>query len=295
MSVRLNKAIRELNVGLQTAVEYLEKKPELGEVKAEPSFKLSDEQYQALVEFFRQDKEVRAKADIISKKTKEPAGKAAPKGRAEDLLPSNKKPAQEFKPLGKINLNDLDKKAEKPAEKVKPVAKEKPVEKQPEKPVVKEVSEAKAVEKKAEKPVEKKVEKPAEKKQEKTAEKPVVKPVEKKVEQPVEKPAETKAETKPGPTVFQLKSDKKLQNTPQLKIQGKIDLDSLNQSTRPKKKSKEEKRKEREKSACASARSASISMRQRTKCNPQAPQPSRVARRAARKRKTAVATSVPSK
>ncbi|MDY6247840.1 MAG: translation initiation factor IF-2 [Prevotella sp.] len=249
MSVRLNKAIRELNVGLQTAVEYLEKKPELGEVKAEPSFKLSDEQYQALVEFFRQDKEVRAKADIISKKTKEPAGKAAPKGRAEDLLPSNKKPAQEFKPLGKINLGDLDKKVEKPAEKEKPVVKEKPVEKQPEKPVVKEVSEAKAVEKKAEKPVEKKVEKPVEKKQEKPAEKPVVKPVEKKVEQPVEKPAETKAETKPGPTVFQLKSDKKLQNAPQLKIQGKIDLDSLNQSTRPKKKSKEEKRKEREEKA----------------------------------------------
>ena len=249
MSVRLNKAIRELNVGLQTAVEYLEKKPELGEVKAEPSFKLSDEQYQALVEFFRQDKEVRAKADIISKKTKEPAGKAAPKGRAEDLLPSNKKPAQEFKPLGKINLGDLDKKAEKPAEKEKPVAKEKLAEKQPEKPVVKENPEVKVVEKKAEKPVEKKVEKPVEKKQEKTAEKPVVKPVEKKVEQPVEKPAETKAETKSGPTVFQLKSDKKLQNTPQLKIQGKIDLDSLNQSTRPKKKSKEEKRKEREEKA----------------------------------------------
>ena len=249
MSVRLNKAIRELNVGLQTAVEYLEKKPELGEVKAEPSFKLSDEQYQALVEFFRQDKEVRAKADIISKKTKEPAGKAAPKGRAEDLLPSNKKPAQEFKPLGKINLGDLDKKAEKPAEKEKPVAKEKLAEKQSEKPVVKEVSEAKAVEKKAEKPVEKKVEKPVEKKQEKPAEKPVVKPVEKKMEQPVEKPVETKAETKSGPTVFQLKSDKKLQNTPQLKIQGKIDLDSLNQSTRPKKKSKEEKRKEREEKA----------------------------------------------
>ena len=249
MSVRLNKAIRELNVGLQTAVEYLEKKPELGEVKAEPSFKLSDEQYQALVEFFRQDKEVRAKADIISKKTKEPAGKAAPKGRAEDLLPSNKKPAQEFKPLGKINLGDLDKKAEKPAEKEKPVAKEKLAEKQSEKPVVKEVSEVKAVEKKAEKLVEKKVEKPVEKKQEKPAEKPVVKPVEKKVEQPVEKPTETKAETKPGPTVFQLKSDKKLQNTPQLKIQGKIDLDSLNQSTRPKKKSKEEKRKEREEKA----------------------------------------------
>ncbi|MBR5688898.1 MAG: hypothetical protein IKX17_00370, partial [Prevotella sp.] len=63
MSIRLNKAIREVNVGLQTAVEFLEKRPELGEVKAEPSFKLSDEQYQALIEAFRQDKEVRSQAD----------------------------------------------------------------------------------------------------------------------------------------------------------------------------------------------------------------------------------------
>ena len=40
-----------------------------------------------------------------------------------------------------------------------------------------------------------------------------------------------------------------LNNAPQLKIQGKIDLDALNQNTRPKKKSKEEKRKEREEKA----------------------------------------------
>ena len=49
MSIRLNKAIRELNIGLQTAVEFLEKKPELGEVKSDLNFKLSDEQYHALV------------------------------------------------------------------------------------------------------------------------------------------------------------------------------------------------------------------------------------------------------
>ena len=40
MSIRLNKAIRELNIGLQTAVEFLEKKPNLGEVKGDPNFKL---------------------------------------------------------------------------------------------------------------------------------------------------------------------------------------------------------------------------------------------------------------
>ena len=43
MSIRLNKAIRELNIGLQTAVDFLEKKS-LGEVKGDPNFKLSDEQ-----------------------------------------------------------------------------------------------------------------------------------------------------------------------------------------------------------------------------------------------------------
>ncbi|MBR5633604.1 MAG: translation initiation factor IF-2, partial [Prevotella sp.] len=96
----------------------------------------------------------------------------------------------------------------------------------------------KPAEQKGEKPAEKK---PVEKKQEKTIEKPV--------EKKQEKPEEKKPEAKQEPKVFQLKSDKKLKNAPQLKIQGKIDLDSLNQSTRPKKKTKEEKRKEREEKA----------------------------------------------
>ena len=32
MSIRLNKALRELNIGLQTAVEFLEKRKDLGAV-----------------------------------------------------------------------------------------------------------------------------------------------------------------------------------------------------------------------------------------------------------------------
>ena len=59
MSVRLNKAISELNIGLQTAVDFLVKHPKLGEVKPELSFKLNDEQYDALVAAFKGDKEVR--------------------------------------------------------------------------------------------------------------------------------------------------------------------------------------------------------------------------------------------
>ena len=71
MSIRLNKALRELNIGLQTAVEFLEKRKDLGEVKAEPSFKLSDQQYKALNDAFSQDKEVRDQAEkLITKKAK---------------------------------------------------------------------------------------------------------------------------------------------------------------------------------------------------------------------------------
>lgn len=65
MSIRLNKAIRELNIGLQTAVEFLKKRSDLGEVKEELSFKLSDSQYNALVEAFKSDKEVRNQAEKL--------------------------------------------------------------------------------------------------------------------------------------------------------------------------------------------------------------------------------------
>ena len=65
MSIRLNKAISELNIGLQTAVDFLEKRPELGEVKNELSFKLNDKQYEALVNAFKGDREVRTQAEKL--------------------------------------------------------------------------------------------------------------------------------------------------------------------------------------------------------------------------------------
>ena len=273
MSVRLNKALRELNIGLQTAVEFLEKKSELGEVKAEPSFKLSDAQYDALVEAFQQDKEVRSKAaQLFQKKPKEKKPAEPKDTRAESLLESSNQ--QQFKPLGKIDLDSLGK---KPAEPAKPA----PVEEKPKEPSVAPKAEetpapkAAAVspepEKKAEttKEAPKAEPKPAEepvKTEEKAAKEPVktaetvkvaepkaVEPATEvpaaKVEEKAEEPAPAAEAKKEGPQVFQLKSDKKLQNAPQLKIQGKIDLDALNQSTRPKKKTKEEKRKEREEKA----------------------------------------------
>ena len=50
MSIRLNKAIRELNIGFQTAVEFLTKKYNLESGDLELTSKISDEQYDALID-----------------------------------------------------------------------------------------------------------------------------------------------------------------------------------------------------------------------------------------------------
>ena len=47
MSIRLNKAIRELNIGLQTAADFLKKKYGI-EGTDNPNLKLTDEQYEGL-------------------------------------------------------------------------------------------------------------------------------------------------------------------------------------------------------------------------------------------------------
>ena len=239
MSIRLNKALRELNIGLQTAVEFLEKKSELGEVKSDLSFKLNDQQYQALVEAFKQDAAVRTEAEkLFQKKPKEKKRTPETKEtRAESLLKAT--PKQVYTPKGKIDLESVGK---KPADK-KAVAPEEKEEETVEVAAVKpEPKKEEIAPKTEEKPIEKKPEAPA--KEEKVEEKPVEKTAEKTVEAPVE---ETKKEDNTVETeLYTLKSEQNIQNAPGVKVLGKMDLDALNQSTRPKKKSKEEKRKERE-------------------------------------------------
>ena len=254
MSIRLNKALRELNIGLQTAVEFLEKRAELGEVKPEPSFKLNDDQYNALVKAFKQDAEVRNQAEkLLQKKIKEKKNAQGADNRAESLLASSNQ--QQFKPLGKIDLDQVGKKkpeAEKSvAAEDKQVAEKKTTAVSP-KPEPKPVEKTEKVEKPAKvetmKVEKKKVEKPKAK-----AVEPIEKPVvEKQPEAPVATEQSSEAETaapekaEAETELFQLNSDKKIMNTPKVNVLGKIDLDSINQSTRPKKKTKEERRKERE-------------------------------------------------
>ena len=74
MGVRLNKVLSELNIGFETAVEFLKKKTNLGEIKddATPNTKISDGQYEALVNEFNTDKAVKTKAEqLFTKKVKE--------------------------------------------------------------------------------------------------------------------------------------------------------------------------------------------------------------------------------
>ena len=262
MSIRLNKALRELNIGLQTAVEFLEKRKELGEVKSEPSFKLNDEQYNALLEAFKQDADVRNKAELMSHKKQQDKKQAAEekKQAAEDKKQTAeaqpKTKSQTFNVIGKIDLDSLNKKPKSPAPAATPASdntesktaavSQKPEEKKAEpkveapkeeKPVVKETP-------KAEKPVAAPV---AEKKEEKPAAAPVA-------EKAPEAPAQENAPAEKAPAaagVFKLPTEAKNPNAPKVNVLGKIDLDAINQSTRPKKKTKEEKRKEREEKAQA--------------------------------------------
>ena len=237
-------------------MEFLEKKPELGEVKNELNFKLSEGQYKALVDAFNNDKEVKKDAaKLLQKKTKEK--KSPAEHKSETVMKTER---QQFKPVGKIDLDQLNKPAAKkavaPAEKketpvaaaVKPAEEKKKVEKH-------EANKKHATSNEQGKPVAPKVEKPVEKKTEPA----------KKETPAIEVKAETKVETKPAAAntttestaveekkdngLFMTKNEKKILNTPKVNVLGKIDLSTLNQSTRPKKKSKEERRKEREEKA----------------------------------------------
>ena len=243
MGVRLNKVLTELNIGLQTAVDYLKNKKSLGEIKddANVNTKISDEQYAALVKEFSRDKDVKKQANMIFPKKEK---KEKPKPKETIKVETKEETRQTFTPLGKIDLDSLS--GKKPA--AKPAAepaKETPAPKvaAAEKPRVGDATsgtspvkeevkkeEVKVAEVKSEPQVEIKPEPKAEVKPE-THEKPEI-------------PETPKPEAEKAPEIFKLKIEQKA--APNLNVVGKIDLDSLNQSTRPKKKTKEERRKERE-------------------------------------------------
>lgn len=216
MPVKLNKIMRELNVGLPTIVDFLQKKG-IEVEEGNPNARVSDDVYETLKKEFGSDQDQKKESELLRLRHKEKSKnevvtiEAVQKEEPEEVKIEVSAPVQ-FKQVGKIDLDSLNKKPKaKPAE--EPKEEVKPVEVVEEVVVPEPVVEAPVVETPKEEPVT-------------TVEK---------AEEPIA--AETVVEEAPV-------SRPKVEN--KVNVVGKIDLDSLNQQTRPKKKSKEELRRERE-------------------------------------------------
>lgn len=255
-----------MNVGISTVVEFLQKKGFA--VEANPNTKINEEQYALLVKEFSTDKNLRLESErFIQERQNKDRNKAsvsidgyeaetADKPKVEEIktvVPEDARP--KFKPVGKIDLDKLNRKPvvekveEKKVEEPVSVVKEEPKPQPEPKPELK--PEPKPELKPEPAPVVKETPKPE------VVEKPVPAPVVAKEEVKKETPAPVapaaKEEVKPavaeeapakeGDEIFTIH---KPEFVSKINIIGQIDLATLNQSTRPKKKTKEEKRKERE-------------------------------------------------
>lgn len=261
-----------MNVGITTAVEFLQKKGFT--VEANPNTKITDEQFELLKKEFSTDKDLKIKSERFSQERQskdrnkvsvsidgyeENTQEKAKPEEIKTVVPEDVRP--KFKPVGKI---DLDKLGQKPA----PVReKEKEEEEQPEKMIE---------EKKVEEPVPVVADTPRPESvahQESQADSQTeaddtseAQPAPVAGQEPVAV-AESEEETKEGEATEPLslsaveeepedreepEEEEKVFKIHQpefvskINVIGQIDLAALNQSTRPKKKSKEEKRKERE-------------------------------------------------
>ena len=235
MPIKLIQVQRKLNVGITTVVEFLHKKGFT--VENNPNTRISDEQYALLVKEFGKDlpeKEREQRSPRDRKQRETSSVKEEKTKEIKTVIP------EEFKPKivtkGRIDLDGQHKKQQEPVAPAAPVI-EKPVEKAP-KVAQQPVEEVK--EKKEEKVIVVEKEK-AEVKQPEVVNK-VIEDVNTEKSEAKKTVEETSEASKDG-GLFRL-------NTPKfeskIKVTGKIDLNALNQSTRPKKKTKEEKRKERD-------------------------------------------------
>ena len=115
MGVRINKVLKEFNIGLQTVIDFLAKKGFT--VKNDMNAKLTDEQYQIIKNEFCSDKNLRNKADILisQRHTEKDKKSFQPKKSAEEIkteIPEDSK--LQIKPVGKIDLSRVGKPATAP-------------------------------------------------------------------------------------------------------------------------------------------------------------------------------------
>ena len=252
MPTKISKVAKELNVGVATLLEHLEKKNMPAEQNS-PNARITDEQKEILMKEFCKDYDEKKIADNMAEdrhkgkeknSDKQGAGKVT---SADDLTTTVQRP----KIIGKIDLStgkmqtpEQPKTEEKPQPKVesKVDVKEASAPQQPQ-------STATAPQPKLEPEKEVKPEEPkpqAPKVEEKPAEKP---------QTPKEQPEKPIVEDTPNAADDDDQNDAESsnnislipnkENITNIKLVGKIDLSQINQQTRPKKKTKEEKRNER--------------------------------------------------
>ncbi|WP_369048392.1 translation initiation factor IF-2 [Tenacibaculum sp. UWU-22] len=142
--LRLNKVLKELNISLDRAVEHLAKKGY--EVEARPTTKISDAEYQILLDGFETDASKRAASKEVSEEKRkekealrlelEAKKRLEEEAKKQEVLKA-KAEKLEIKTVGKIDVDKpvakkelvVEKPKEKPVEEKKPVEAEKPKEK----------------------------------------------------------------------------------------------------------------------------------------------------------------------
>ena len=146
-TMRLNKVLRELNISLDRAVEYLAKNGH--EIDSRPTTKISSDVYQVLQDGFEKDANKKAASkEVGEEKRKEKEAirleveaklekKRAEEAKKEDVLRA-KADKLEFKTVGKIDIDNL---GNKPADKTEKV------QEAPREPEVPKVQEAEKVQK----------------------------------------------------------------------------------------------------------------------------------------------------
>ena len=251
MSIRLNKVIKEFNVGLQTVVDFLTTKG--FEVKASPSEKISDAQYDLLRQEFGADRDLRTEAEkMIQNRQKEKIQKekkASRKDVATEIkteIPTELRP--KVKVMGTIDLNQ--KKADDKTSAQKQVKDEETKEVAPSNTNnsnntsnTTEAPKTNDTESEMPKPQTNNTTEAANVAANEQNDGQATAQQGKKQKQKlsVEERAAAIGEENNG--VFKLHTQTEIAGP---KVLGVIDLSSINQTTRPKKKSKEERRKERE-------------------------------------------------
>ena len=252
MSIKISKVIKDLNVGVQTIQDFLNKKKVDATITL--NARIDEDIYNLLAKEFKPDMELKLKSEkFTNERQNEKAKIAAEQAAKEDKKVEEIKTEVEVngpKVLGKIDLSNMGKSGKSSKSSKKSEAKTAPAPEKKSEPAP-EAKEEKAAEPVAEEKPEVQTTAPEPVAEEKpevqtAAPEPVAQEKVEEQEQPApEQPAATET---PAP-----KAEDEVEifttGTPELKntinVVGKIDLSAINQSTRPKKKSKEERRTER--------------------------------------------------